>query len=192
MALTRKQLAALGLEPEKIDQIIEAHAETVSALKDEAEKYKTNADKYAETQKELDQLKKSIEGKDYDGLKAEYDKYKADVEAERTKSAKEKAYREALKDCNLNEKGLEKALKYADWAKVELDEDGKLKDAKNHVKSVRDEWAEYVVKSETKGAETKTPPAGNSGGAGNNTPSRAAMVARRHYESIYGKGEEKS
>jgi hypothetical protein len=163
MALTRKQLAALGIEPEKIDQIIEAHAETVSALKDEAEKYKGNADKYAEVQKELDQLKKATEGKDYDKLKAEFDKYKADVEAEHTKAAKEKAYREALKDANLNEKGIEKALKYAEWDKIELDDDGKLKDAKGHVKSVREEWAEYVVKSGTKGAETSNPPGGSNG-----------------------------
>lgn len=164
MALTRKQLAALGIEPEKIDQIIEAHAETVSALKDEAEKYKENATKYADTQKELDQLKKDTAGKDYDKLKAEYDKYKADVEAEQAKAAKEKAYREALKDANLNEKGIEKALKYANWDEIVLDDDGKLKDAKNHVKAVREEWAEYVVKQGTKGAETSTPPGGTGGG----------------------------
>lgn len=163
MALTRKQLAALGIEPEKIDQIIEAHAETVSALKDEADKYKAQAEKFAETKKELDQIKKDTEGKDYDSLKAEYDKYKEDVEKERTRTAKEKAYRDALKDANLNEKGVEKALKYADWEKIELDDDGKLKDAKSHVKEVREEWAEYIVKNGTKGAETTTPPGGSSG-----------------------------
>lgn len=164
MALSRKQLAAMGIEAEKIDQIIEAHAETVSALKDEAEKYKENASKYADVQKELDQLKKSTEGKDYDKLKAEYEKYKADVEAEHTKAAKEKAYRDALKDANLSDKGVEKALKYAEWDKIELDDDGKLKDAKAHVKAVREEWAEYIVKQGTKGAETSTPPAGGGGG----------------------------
>lgn len=164
MALSRKQLAAMGIEAEKIDQIIEAHAETVSALKDEAEKYKENASKYADVKKELDQLKKSTEGKDYDKLKAEYEKYKADVEAEHTKAAKEKAYRDALKDANLSDKGVEKALKYAEWDKIELDDDGKLKDAKAHVKAVREEWAEYIVKQGTKGAETSTPPVGGGGG----------------------------
>lgn len=188
MSLSRKQLAAMGIEAEKIDQIIEAHAETVSALKDEAEQYKQDAQKYADVQEELDQLKKDHQGKDYDKLKAEYDQYKADTEAKETKRAKEAAYREALKDSNLNEKGIEKAVKYADWDKVELDEEGKLKDAKNHVKAVRDEWAEYVVKTETKGVETPTPPE-NGKDAGAGTLSRAAMVARKHYESIYGKGE---
>lgn len=189
MGLTRKQLAALGIEPEKIDQIIEAHAETVSALKDEAEKYKGNAEKLAGVQKELEDLRKATEGKDYDKLKGEFDQYKADVEAERTKAAKEKAYREALKDANLNDKGIEKAVKYADWGKIELDDDGKLKDAKNHVKNVRDEWAEYIVKTEASGVKTPTPPDDN-GGAGAGALSRAAMVAKRHYEATYGKGDQ--
>ncbi|MEE8717538.1 MAG: hypothetical protein SOI24_10925 [Coriobacteriales bacterium] len=33
MALTRKMLRAMGIEDEKADEIIEAHAETVDALK---------------------------------------------------------------------------------------------------------------------------------------------------------------
>ena len=33
MALTRKMLKAIGIEDEKIDQIIDEHAESVNALK---------------------------------------------------------------------------------------------------------------------------------------------------------------
>ena len=33
MSLTRKMLKAMGIEEEKIDQIIEAHSETVDSLK---------------------------------------------------------------------------------------------------------------------------------------------------------------
>lgn len=187
MALTRKFLAALGIDAEKVDEIINAHAETVNALKDEAGKYKDKAEQLDTVQKELDDLKKSAEGKDYDALKKEFDDYKKTVEEKETKAAKEKAYREALKDANLTEKGIEKALKYCDWESIDIDEDGKLKDAKAHVKSVREEWAEYVSKTEQKGAETATPPDGTGGGE---TPSRAAQVARKHYETMYGtKGE---
>jgi hypothetical protein len=35
MALTRKMLKAMGIEEEKIEQIIEAHAETVDGLKED-------------------------------------------------------------------------------------------------------------------------------------------------------------
>lgn len=181
MALTRRQLSALGIEPEKIDQIIEAHAETVTALKDEIEKFKADADKLPDIQKELTELKKSIEGKDYDKLqkefedyktneygklKKEFDDYKVEIQNEKTQAAKEAAYREALKDANLSENGVKKAVKYADWSGVEIGDDGKLKNAKELVKAAREEWAEYIVKTEQQGAQTANPPGGGGGGTG--------------------------
>ena len=188
MALKRSQLAALGIEPEKIDQIIESHAETVTALKDEVEKYKAEAEKLPGIQKELAELRKSIEGKDYDKLKQEFedyktneygklkkefDDYKVSIQNEKTQAAKEAAYREALKDANLSENGVKKAVKYADWAGVEIGEDGKLKNAKELVKAAREEWAEYIVKTDQQGANTPNPP----GGKGNETMTKEQIMA---------------
>ena len=51
MALTRKFLSALGIEADKIDEIINAHSETVDALKEERDNFKSNAEKYADIQK---------------------------------------------------------------------------------------------------------------------------------------------
>jgi hypothetical protein len=113
----------------------------------------------------------------YNSLKADFDKYKGDVQAKETKAAKEKAYREALKDANLNEKGVEKALKYAEWDKIELDEEGKLKDAKSHVKNAREEWAEYVVKNGQRGAETHNPPENGGGGRTYKTKDEIMKIA---------------
>ena len=45
MALTRNFLKALGIEEEKIGEIINAHSETVTALKADIEKYKEDAEK---------------------------------------------------------------------------------------------------------------------------------------------------
>ena len=45
MALTRKFLKALGIEDEKVDEIISAHTETVDALKAERDGYKADAEK---------------------------------------------------------------------------------------------------------------------------------------------------
>ena len=59
MALTRKFLSALGIEADKVDEIINAHAETVNALKEERDNYKADAEKLPAVQKELDELKKS-------------------------------------------------------------------------------------------------------------------------------------
>ena len=167
MALTRKLLKGMGLTDEQVDTIIEAHTDTVDGLKADVSKYKTDAEKLSDVQKELDELK--AQGDDgwkekHDRLKDEFDKYKNDVQAKETKAAKEAAYRAVLKDANLSEKGIEKAIKYAEWDKIELGEDGKLKGANDHIKAARDEWAEYVTTTTTTGAKTSTPPA-NTGGA---------------------------
>ena len=169
MSLTRKMLKAMGIEEEKIDQIIEAHTDTVDGLKSDLSKYKTDAEKLPDVQKELDELKaKGDDGwkEKHDALKAEFDQYKNDVQAKETKAAKEAAYRAILKDANLSEKGIEKAIKYAEWDKIELGEDGKLKGANDHIKAVREEWAEYVTTTTTTGAKTSTPPANNGGKTG--------------------------
>ena len=169
MSLTRKMLKAMGIEEEKIDQIIEAHTDTVDGLKSDLSKYKTDAEKLPGVQKELDELKaKGDDGwkEKHDALKEEFDQYKNDVQAKETKAAKEAAYRAILKDANLSEKGIEKAIKYAEWDKIELDADGKLKGANDHIKAVREEWAEYVTTTTTTGAKTSTPPANNGGKTG--------------------------
>ena len=169
MSLTRKMLKAMGIEEEKIDQIIEAHTDTVDGLKADLSKYKTDAEKLSDVQKELDELKaKGDDGwkEKHDKLKVECEQYKNDVQAKETKAAKEAAYRAILKDANLSEKGIEKAIKYAEWDKIELDADGKLKGANDHIKAARDEWAEYVTTTTTTGAKTSTPPANNGGKTG--------------------------
>ena len=169
MSLTRKMLKAMGIEEEKIDQIIEAHSETVDSLKADRDSYKEDAEKLKDVQKELDDLKaKGDDGwkERHDRLKAEFDQYKNNVQEKETKAAKEAAYRAILKDANLSEKGIEKAVKYAEWDKIELGEDGKLKGANDHIKAVREEWAEYVTTTTTTGAKTSTPPANNGGKTG--------------------------
>jgi hypothetical protein len=168
MALTRKMLKAMGIEEEKIDQIIEAHAETVDGLKSDLNKYKGDAEKLPDVQKELDDLKAVGDGgwkEKHDKLKGEFDGYKKDVEAKEARAAKEAAYRAILKDANLSDRGVEKALKYADWDKIELEADGKLKGATDHLKSVKEDWAEYVTTTKTTGVKTSNPHV-NTGGTG--------------------------
>ena len=198
MALTRKFLAALGIEAEKIDEIIDAHTETVNALKEERNKYKEDAEALPSVQKELDDLKEAAEkNKDnpykaqYDDLKKEYDDYKADVEAKETKAKKQTAYRKLLKDAGVNEKRLDAILKVSVLDNIELEEDGSIKDANKVKVSIKTEWADFIVTEGAKGADVKTPPVNGANGGGN-APSRAAQIAAKHYENIYGKkGESK-
>ena len=170
MALTRKMLKAMGVEEEKIDQIIEAHSETVDSLKADRDNYKKDADQLKSVREELDELKaKGDDGwkEKHDKLKGDFDTYKKDVEAKETHSKKVEAFKAILKDGNFSEKGIEKAVKYADFEKMELDEDGKtIKNAPEHLKAAKEEWAEYVTTTTTTGAKTSNPPANNGTGTG--------------------------
>lgn len=167
MALTRKFLSALGIEADKIDEIIGAHTDTIEGLKDELAKVKADAAKLPEVQKELDELKsKPDDGwKDkYDAARKELAEYKDSVAKEKALAAKKAAYQELCKDAGLSENGIAKAVKYADFDSVELDDAGKIKDGKSLIKSIREEWPEHIVKDSTSGARTATPPGGGSAG----------------------------
>ena len=175
MALTKAQvreiLSAAGVTSENmseaVDKIIDGHVTSVNALREDIAKYKADAEKLTTVQKELDDMKANTNDKwkdKHDALKDEFDKYKNDVQAKETHSKKVEAYKTVLKDAGLSEKGIEKAIKYAEWDKIELGEDGKLKGASDHIKAAKEEWAEYVTTTTTTGAKTSTPPA-NSGGA---------------------------
>ena len=198
MALTRKFLSALGIEAEKIDEIIEAHTDTVNALKEERDKYKTSHESLPAIQKELDELKAAAE-KDqenpykaqYEDLKKEYEQYKADVDARETTAKKKEAYRSLLKQVGVSEKRLDSILKVSQIDGIELDKDGSIKDADDLKKTLKEEWQDFIVTDGKKGAETPTPPVG--AGAGSpKTPSRAAQVVAKHNEMVYGvKGEDK-
>lgn len=168
MALTRKFLASKGIEADVIDEIIEAHTETVNGLKDridEAEKYKADADRVPELEKQIKSLEKQIKtGGDYDALKKEFDDYKEEIKRKDERTAKENAYKEILKDAGIPEKHFAKIIKYSDVDGVELDAEGKITTAKDILAAVKEEWGDHIETTDKKGAETSKPPK-NTGGS---------------------------
>ena len=163
MAFTRATIRNLAKEsgvelPKELeDALVTEHLTARNAYADEQVK--------AELAKQPTEKAGNVkDSEEYKTLKKSFDDYKAEVTAKETKAAKEAAYRAILKDANLSEKGIEKAIKYAEWDKIELEADGKIKGASDHIKAVKEEWAEYVTTTTTTGAKTSTPPA-NAGGA---------------------------
>lgn len=160
--------AEIEVPKDVLGHICDLHTSSMDGLPETIKELKGKL-KVAEQERDAAKAKVPADGEEtiskaeYDKLKGEFDKYKTDVQAKETKAAKEAAYRAILKDANLSEKGIEKAIKYADWDKIELGEDGKLKGANDHIKAVREEWAEYVTTTTTTGAKTSTPPANNGG-----------------------------
>ena len=164
MALTRKFLSALGIEEAKIDEIISAHADTVNALKEQRDGYKADADKLPAVQRELDDLKASQSGDNpykekYENKAREFDDYKKSVEAKELKRAKSTAYKQVLKE--LKASHIDSILKasQSELEKIELDENGKIKDVDKLKESIKKEWADFIVAEGQRGANTATPPA---------------------------------
>ena len=173
MGFSRKMLKAMNIEEDKIEQIIDAHSETVDALKADRDAYKEDAAKLAAVQKELDELK--AKGDDgykakYEAEKAAHDALKADIAAKETKKAKTNAYRELLKGANIDEKRIATILRAEAPTidKIELDADGKIKNAEQYTESIKSDWADFIVTQSAKGANTATPPA-NGGAASTKT-----------------------
>lgn len=172
MALTRKFLKAMGIEDEKIDQIIEAHTETVSGLKDSLDKAEAAGKDLPAVQKELDAAKAELEAVKKDGwkdkhdtLKKEFEDYKAGVTSKETKAAKEAAARAYYESKGITGKALDIAMR-GSGAEIEALElvDGKIKDAAALEALVKGDFSGLVSTTTTTGANTATPPANTVGG----------------------------
>lgn len=180
MALTRRSLTAMGIDAEKIDEIIALHAETVEALKEQRDGYKSEADKAKEeligiqkdmdaTKAELDELKEA-QGKDapykdkYEDLMQEYESYKTGIEEKEAKGKVSEAYKAILKEAKIADKYIPVIMKATDLSGFKLDEDGNLEGAKEAKEKAASEWAEFVEKTSAKGTNTSNPPK-NTGGS---------------------------
>ena len=165
MALTRNMLKAMGIEEEKASEIIAAYLETIDELKHERDDFKEKAGKLAEAQAEVERLKEAAKHSgDAAKIQEAFDAYKAEVAAEKSKAAKQAALSKVAKDAGLSEAGIAKAVKYTSLDTVELDDKGEIKDSKALLKSLKEEWPEYIQTIRTEGVNTPNPPQ-NTGGA---------------------------
>ena len=182
MALTRKLLRSMGIDDDKIDQIIEAHTETVNALKDERDEYKDAAEKLPKVQAELDELK----AKPDDGFREKYEKehadfeaYKAETEKAGAEREKKSLYRKLLQDAGVDPKRIDAVMRVADLSEVSV-EDGAIVDADKVTEAVKSEWSDFIRTTGSKPAGVDTPPAGGNGGS-ENEPKNLAEALRQKY-----------
>ena len=167
----RKIFADAEIEVPKdvLGQICSLHTDSLDGLNDTVKDLKKDLEE-AERERDTYKAKAPKEGvetvskEDFDKLKKEYDDYKADMDSKEALRAKQTAYRELAKAAELTDRGIEKAVKYAKWDEIELDKDGKIKEAEKHTEFLKSEWSEHHETTTTKGANTANPPAGNGGG----------------------------
>lgn len=183
MALTRKMLKAMGIEEDKIEQIIEAHAETVDGLKDDVQKYREAAEKLSGVEKELETLKTSGGDwkKKYEDEHSAFESYKSDVSAKETGAAKEAAYRALLTEVGIDPKRIDTVVRAekAGFADLKIGEDGKFEEADKLTEAIKANWADFVQTISTTGIPVATPQVNTGGEPDLGSMSMADYIAAR-------------
>lgn len=151
MALTRKDIRT-WLEDEnmdmeaKIQKIIGGHLETVDGLRDEATRFKADAERLASVQTELDELKAKGDYKEqYETEKAAHEALIAKLESEKTATAKEKAVRAYYESKNIKGNNLNIAMRGTKLDAIELDGES-IKDTAGLDELVAGDFASLVTK----------------------------------------------
>lgn len=165
MALTRKFLKALGIEEDKIEEIITAHGETVAALKDEIDKAEQSAKDSAAAAQERDKLQKRVEALektsgDAAKVQAEYDAYRQQVETDKANAGKKALIKKALEEAHANPAAIDLMLNTVKLDDVELDGET-LKDAEAVLKPIREAHAGLFGTVQNQGTPPLNPPAGD-------------------------------
>ena len=203
MALTRSMLKEMNLTEEQIEKIINEHKNTVDGLKEqrdeyekerdtfkaERDKFKKDSEKLAETKKELDDLKKDHVAADdwkekYEAKNKELEDYKAEIAGKEEEVKLQDAYTKLLKDAGVGEKHIPSILKVTNYKNLKLKEDGTFENVDDIKKEIETDYSGFITSTGTRGANVENPPAGGKGSEGN---SRAAELAKKYRENLYGK-----
>ena len=183
MALSRKDLEAIGIEPEKINAIIGWHMDTVKGLQAQINDAETKADKLTEVQAELDKVKKDLEtanktieaaSKDdykgkYETATAELEKLRNDYANKEISAKKETTLKKAAKERKYSDESIAILLdSKADYcSKVEFDDKGNATNLDDLFKTIAADKPMLTPKIESAPASIPNPPA--------NTGSKKAM-----------------
>lgn len=157
------------------NKIMALHLGVVDPLKDDLARYKADADKLADVQKELDGLKAGGDFKTkYEKEHSDFEAYKKDITAKETRAAKEKAVRAYLTSKNITGGNLDIAMRglSAEIDAAELDGE-KIKDTAALDALIGGTYKGLVVTTGTEGVKTPNPPANTGGG----TMTKAEIMA---------------
>lgn len=190
MSLTRKQLSDWGITGEVADLVISAHVETVDAIKVERDNFANKSVELADALAELEEArtykadmeKYKLEAETAIAAKAALEKQIQDNESETRRTA---AITKLLTAEHFHPKGIDKIIQFSGIAqKVKLNEQGEITNADEITALAVGGWGEYQGKVEKFEHVPQNQP--NNGG-GSNQPSRAAQIAQRVHENLYGK-----
>ena len=193
LALTIKLLKGMGIDDEKIEAIIAAHTETTDGLKADRDKFKKQAEQVPDLQKKLEEAEAASGSGDewqqkYEDEHQAFEDYKVQVATEKAEADKAQAYRGMLMAAGIDPKRIDAIMRVTDLSQVEM-EDGKLKDTEKLQESAKQEWSDFVVKSNTQGSNPATPPTKPSPNVEGADPEVVKRIQARH-ERLFGKTED--
>ena len=192
MALTQKMLKAMGIEDDQREQILDAHQEVLESIKSERDEFKKLAEQVPDLQRQLEEAKAASDDSEweqkYEDEHQAFEDFKVQVETEKAEADKAQAYRGMLMAAGIDPKRIDALMRVTDLSQVEM-EDGKLKDTEKLQESAKQEWADFVVKSNTQGSNPATPPTKPSPNVEGGDPEVARRMQER-YERRYGKAPE--
>ena len=169
MAFTRKYLKSIGLTDEQIESVMEEHVAVTDGLKEQISTYKADAEQLTVVQKDLEDLKANTA--DYDTWKQKYtdehtafEDYKKNVVKTEQANRVKEAYKALLKAQKIDDKRIDSIIKLTNLDGKKLNTDGKFDDEESMVKSIKDEWSDFIVTVKEKAADEPSQPLNNSGG----------------------------
>lgn len=198
MAFTRKMLKALGIEEDKIEQIMDAHTEVTDALIADRDKYKADAEKLSKVQDELTQAKESLKTANKDGgeYKTKYEaehaaleKLQKEVSEKATAEKTDKALYDWAKAQGYSDNGAKKIVKYGGYrSRIKFDDEGKPTNLDELKDDVSAEWGEYKGETKTETHKSGEPMTGGT----EPKKSIAAQYYTEYQNRVYGKSENTS
>lgn len=165
MALTIKFLEAMNLTKEQIDAITDEHVATINGLKAERDKFRTDAERLADVEKELETLKTS--GGDwqskYEQEHDAFESFKNEQAKKDNRRSVESQFRQLCLDAGISEKRLATVLRASapDMDSLELDEEGHLKESEKLAEKIKSDWSDFIVQTNINPTQTQTPPQTN-------------------------------
>lgn len=194
MALTNRMLKTMGIEEEQRDQIMEAHQDTLREIREERDQLRDQAAKVPDLQRQLQEAQEAAEANAGDEWREKFEAehraledYRQKVEAKEQERSKARAYRDMLVNkANVDPKRVDRIMRLIDLSKVELDEDGAVRDADEAAKAAAEEWADFVVTKRTEGSGPENPPADRGGKGPKGVSDIAARVIREYNSRNFG------
>ena len=193
MALTQKMLKAMGIEDDQREQILDAHQEVLESIKSERDEFKKLAEQVPDLQRQLEEAKAASDDSEweqkYQDEHQAFEDFKVQVATEKAEADKAQAYRGMLMAAGIDPKRIDAIMRVTDLSQVEM-EDGKLKDTEKLQESAKQEWSDFVVKSNTQGSNPATPPEHKEKMPDGADPEIAKRMQERH-ERMFGTSQAK-